>query len=604
MLPNNILLQNRYQILQTINKGGMGTVYLALDQRLGNKVALKEILVNPSNSSGTKEMLAVAFEKEARLLASLRHKSLPKVTDHFLENDGQFLVMELINGQDLAELLVKQNMPFPFTNVLVWAKQLLEVLDYIHTQPSPIIHRDIKPSNIKLTEQGEVILLDFGLAKGKTQQFHSTALEKSVFGYTLNYAPLEQIQGSGTDPRSDLYSLGATLYHLMTNYVPTDVLTRTESLIAQKEDPLIPANNLNSQIPREIALILTKAMAVNREQRYTNAKEMRQALESNNLLKQLNASGLVTLESSNNSLNSNAVTLPETKIDIKSQPNENSYIPQTKIATDLIKLPINSELEGASEAKVRTNSRLFGQKLILVIGVTTLAILIVFFGWIKFNNTGANSSETVNNSNTSKDRNLPNKQANSVNNLASRQTSEEALSSNEDKKIIRYWLEIMKETTLRSPEMDKFQPMFGENFRLHFTSYQPGYLYIIGSGKGNKLTTFLTTKPIPASGVKTNFIKDGLDFTFPNGKQWLTVGKTKEENKFIVIFSPTVLTNPNFINAQAGSQLTSEDNQLLNTLISGLIPSKSTIINGMSEVTISFSKSQLPEKPVVFYINL
>jgi eukaryotic-like serine/threonine-protein kinase len=141
-----------------------------------------------------------AFQHEALLLARLRHIALPVVTDYFIEGDAQFLVMQFIPGSDLATQLAKRNSPFPVGDVLAWADQLLQALEYLHSQEPPVIHRDIKPQNLKQTAGGEIVLLDFGLAKGAAAQ--SQLAGSSVFGFTPLYAPLEQIRGSGTSPLS------------------------------------------------------------------------------------------------------------------------------------------------------------------------------------------------------------------------------------------------------------------------------------------------------------------------------------------------------------------------------------------------------------------
>ena len=271
MLAPNTLLQNRYLIIRSIGHGGMGAVYLARDQRLGHTVALKETFF-------TEERMRKAFEREARLLAHLRHPALPKVTDHFDEDGGQFIVMEFITGEDLEMLLAQRGEPFPVEQVLAWADELLKALSYLHSQDPPILHRDIKPANLKLTPQGEIILLDFGLAKGTAGQTSSVMTSRSVFGFTPNFAPLEQIQGTGTGPRSDLYSLAATIYYLMTETIPPDALTRITEVANGQPDPLRPAHEVNPQIPREIAEVLMKTMAHNRDHRPASATEMRARL--------------------------------------------------------------------------------------------------------------------------------------------------------------------------------------------------------------------------------------------------------------------------------------------------------------------------------------
>lgn len=216
-----------------------------------------------------------ALEREARLLNSLKHSALPRVSDHFLESDGQFLVMEFVTGDDLISTLESRGEPFSYETVLDWADQLLDALDYLHGQEHPVIHRDIKPQNLKLTPKGQIILLDFGLAKGNpTDAAHHTAA-KSIFGYSRNYASLEQIQGTGTDPRSDLYSLAATLYHLMTGIAPEDALTRAMAVLSQQADPLLPANEVRREIPAGVAAILKRAMDLNAALRPGSAAEMR-----------------------------------------------------------------------------------------------------------------------------------------------------------------------------------------------------------------------------------------------------------------------------------------------------------------------------------------
>src|SRR5215213_6596113 len=271
MLTPETVLQGRYRIVRQLGQGGMGAVYEAIDQRLDTTVALKETLF-------ADERLRKQFEREARLLARLHHPALPRVSDHFSEADGQFLVMQFIPGDDLSEMMASKRGPFPANQVLTWADQLLDALDYLHTQEPQIVHRDIKPQNLKLTSRGQIILLDFGLAKGQAGEISRVTTAASIFGYTPNYAPLEQIQGLGTDPRSDLYSLAATLYHLMTGVKPPDALTRAAALVNGQADPLLKASEANAAISPDVDDVLAKAMAQNREQRYATAVDMRRAL--------------------------------------------------------------------------------------------------------------------------------------------------------------------------------------------------------------------------------------------------------------------------------------------------------------------------------------
>jgi serine/threonine protein kinase len=271
MLTSETILQGRYRIIRQLGQGGMGAVYEAVDARLDTAVALKETLF-------ADERLRKQFEREARLLARMHHPALPRVSDHFSEQEGQFLVMQFIAGEDLGEMMKARHGGFPVGQVLTWGDQLLDALDYLHTQEPQIVHRDIKPQNLKLTSRNQIILLDFGLAKGQTAGV-SVITTASIFGYTPNYAPLEQIQGLGTDARSDIYSLSATLYHLMTGVKPPDALTRAAALVNGEKDPLLPANELNPAISPHIAAVLARGMSQNREQRYSTAAAMRAALK-------------------------------------------------------------------------------------------------------------------------------------------------------------------------------------------------------------------------------------------------------------------------------------------------------------------------------------
>ncbi|HEX8292597.1 MAG TPA: serine/threonine-protein kinase, partial [Pyrinomonadaceae bacterium] len=264
-------MQDRYAVERQIGAGGMGAVYVATDRRFGSTVALKETFFDDP-------ALRKAFEREARLLNRLRHPALPRVSDHFEEADGQFLVMEYIAGSDLAQMLKERGgAGFPAGRVLAWADQLLDALDYLHTQEPPVVHRDIKPQNLKPAARDQIVLLDFGLAKGTPLQTRATNTA-SLFGYSFNYAPIEQMQGAGTDPRSDLYSLGATLYHLLTGATPPDALTRATAVLNGDPDPLRPAGEAAAHVPAEVSDVLARSMALSAARRFGSAEEMRAAL--------------------------------------------------------------------------------------------------------------------------------------------------------------------------------------------------------------------------------------------------------------------------------------------------------------------------------------
>lgn len=272
-LAQNSLIQNRYLIVQLIGKGGMGEVYLAVDQRLGSAIALKRTYFAGDDALGS------AFEREARVLARLRHPVLPKVSDHFGDGEEQYLVMEHISGDDLSKRIEATQKPFPLSWVMFWADQLLDALSYLHSHEPPIIHRDIKPQNLKLTDENHIVLLDFGLSKSSDGQVdEATGSTGSVVGYTPHYAPMEQIRGIGTSARSDLYSLSATLYQLMTNTVPADALSRADSMLSGLPDPITPPADINQEVPVAVSDVILKGMEISQEKRFGTAREMQKAL--------------------------------------------------------------------------------------------------------------------------------------------------------------------------------------------------------------------------------------------------------------------------------------------------------------------------------------
>jgi serine/threonine protein kinase len=248
----------------------MGAVYEAVDRRLNVTVALKE-------SFSTDRRLRRQFAREARMLAKLNHPALPRVTDYFTESNRAFLVMQFIPGPDLADVISQRRGPFPRKEVIAWADHVLDALVYLHAPDRQIVHRDIKPHNLKVTSAGQIALLDFGLAKSETTE-SSLNSRRSIFGFTRRYSPPEQIQDLGTTPRSDIYALGATLYHLFTGVKPPDAMTRANALAQGKPDPLLPAHKVYSEVGPDIATVLHKALALNPDDRCDTAEEFREAL--------------------------------------------------------------------------------------------------------------------------------------------------------------------------------------------------------------------------------------------------------------------------------------------------------------------------------------
>jgi len=231
MFSPGAVLRNRYRIQAPIGRGGMGSVYLAEDMRLeGRRCAVKAVHFDAALQPELVAEMQRQFSREASVLARLDHPNLPKVSDYFSEGGWDFLVMDFVSGQNLKEIMDEARRAGRFLSefeVLGWARQLCDALEYMHSQPHPVLHRDIKPSNIKLAPSGLIKLVDFGLVKLLSDDGTQTVTILQGRG-TAAYTPLKQYgeDDSHTDARSDLYAFGATLYHLLTNTIPAEAKQR------------------------------------------------------------------------------------------------------------------------------------------------------------------------------------------------------------------------------------------------------------------------------------------------------------------------------------------------------------------------------------------
>ncbi|MGH2625686.1 MAG: serine/threonine protein kinase, partial [Anaerolineales bacterium] len=255
------ILHDRYRIDGQLGKGGMGTVFIGFDQTLQIRVAVKENL-NPNPESERQ------FRREAELLASLRHPHLPRVTDHFILEGRQYLVMDFIEGVDLHTRSVHEAPTVD--EVLAWAYDAADALAFLHSRQPPIIHRDIKPANLKLQPDGRVMLVDFGIAKVFDQAQTTTGAR----GLTPGYSPPEQYGGSRTDQRSDQYSLAATIYSLLTMQPPADSIERMLN-----KQHLVPAQRLNPGVPKHVEAALARALELDQEDRFPDIQSFKAALQ-------------------------------------------------------------------------------------------------------------------------------------------------------------------------------------------------------------------------------------------------------------------------------------------------------------------------------------
>jgi serine/threonine protein kinase len=263
-LEKNTLLHNRYRIVEILGQGGMGSVYRAVDENLGVVIALKENLF-------TTEEYSRQFRLEATILANLRHPNLPRVSDHIvLDNQGQYLVMDFIEGEDLRNRMERVGVLAEDDAIQIGAA-ICDALTYLHTRKPPILHRDIKPGNVKITPDGHIYLVDFGLAK--LYQNASQATTTGARAMTPGYSPPEQYGTARTDPRTDIYSLGATLYASLSGVIPEDGLAR-----AMDNAQLTPLRKRNSKVSRRLSAAIEKAMAVDPSDRFQTADEFKKAL--------------------------------------------------------------------------------------------------------------------------------------------------------------------------------------------------------------------------------------------------------------------------------------------------------------------------------------
>ena len=257
------LVNKRYRIVEVLGQGGMAAVYRAIDENLGVEVALKENLF-------TTEEYARQFRLEATILASLRQPNLPRVSDHFvIEQQGQYLVMDYIEGEDLRQRMDRLGQ-LPEQEVIVVGVAICDALLYMHSRKPMVLHRDIKPGNVRITPTGHIFLVDFGLAK-IVQGRETTSTGARAM--TPGYSPPEQYGTARTDYRSDIYSLGATLYSALTNQLPEDALAR-----AMGQAKLTPVNKHNPKVSQDLAQVIEKCLAVRPDERYQSAEALRQDL--------------------------------------------------------------------------------------------------------------------------------------------------------------------------------------------------------------------------------------------------------------------------------------------------------------------------------------
>src|SRR5438876_1429108 len=290
-LPIGEILDRKFKIVQVIGEGGMGTVYkVELLDRPGNYCAVKELLINPTTSAEERKTAIERFNKEIDLLFGLKHPRIPSFMLSFQERGNYYFVMEFVPGKSLDKMLEEHKGPLNEESVIKWMMQVCEALAYIHSRNPPIILRDLKPGNVMITPAGDVQLIDFGIAR----RFDPNKRTNTENLGTISYASPEHLgsitdrgqrrsaQNPGklvqTDARSDIYSLGATMYHLLTNYEPDPIQTPATGSILAK-NPRLRTVRVNNTVICPIEQVIIKAMQQNPAQRFQSAEAMRTALQ-------------------------------------------------------------------------------------------------------------------------------------------------------------------------------------------------------------------------------------------------------------------------------------------------------------------------------------
>ncbi len=268
-LEPGTLLLDRYMIVNRVGGGGMGSVYQARDKRLADRLCAVKEMIELFADESQRTKAVEDFKREAEVLAQLEHPSIPTIYDYFIEGGRYYLVMKWIGGGDLAEQIRVRGGVVDEASITKWAIQIADVLHFIHSQRPPIIYRDLKPANLMLDDKtGRVMLVDFGIAR------IVRPTEKGVTAIgTMGYAPPELFAGK-VEPRSDIYSLGATMFHMMTGSDPQD----NPLLIFDFSKNPRPAQ-INPALTPEMEAILMRMVAHKPEDRQGSALELMRALE-------------------------------------------------------------------------------------------------------------------------------------------------------------------------------------------------------------------------------------------------------------------------------------------------------------------------------------
>lgn len=347
-LEKDYLLLERYKIHDILGQGGMGAVYRAIDENLGVEVAVKENLF-------TSDEYIRQFRREATILASLKHANLPRVFDHFeIENKGQYLVMDYIEGEDIRQRMDRVGV-LPEEEVVLVGASICDALQYLHTRQPPIYHRDIKPGNIKINPEGVVYLVDFGLAKVASGGEATTTGARAM---TPGYSSPEQYGTARTDSRSDVYSLGATMYAILSASIPEDGLAR-----AMEQSDLTDLRKHNPKVSRRLATIIERALSIHPDDRYQSAEELKSNLLSSRTISRKMIVGGNT-----------ELTIPPPPTDVI------EAVAEGKIQSSQLLSQTQVDMSGESLKRIKRRKRQRVLRTLGIILVVTIAGFAIWFG--------------------------------------------------------------------------------------------------------------------------------------------------------------------------------------------------------------------------------
>ncbi len=628
-------LDGQYQIEAMLGKGGMGAVYRARHILLGDRVAIK---VLPPEMRGNTEWLR-RFQREGQAARRFRHPNAVTVYDLRTSSDGTiYLVMEYVEGNTLDVELKKRGKFAPAEAVTVLAP-VMSVLNAAHAMG--VVHRDLKPENImigKPSTGGEPVvkLLDLGIAKLRevagSEPTGSTNL--TVAGQMLGtpyymspeqWGDLPDDGNAEIDGRADIYSLGVVIYELIAGKRPFTGFSLPELRKQHISLTPPPLHELDASVPQAFSNAVARAIAKDRSNRQSTAGELEKEL-----LEALAAAGIAPSESVANfasaptgEVSRGSVTSPQqTAATLVTDIGEPGRQPAPTIASQAATMPTvisqpaaakppasasaaaiaagatSAAMSAAAAAPVIATARPAKSKgPALAFAAVALVVLLLIAGvggyFVMHSMMGKPDTEVANTNSSS------NSNTAGGTDLAGAH------------EVGRYWLQTSSSDNLNSIRADEsIQMSSDQGYRFHFSPSESGYLYIIGTGEGGVPTTFLTAKPAPANGVRTNEVKSGEDFVFPGGKgdKWINFDTAAGTEELTVIFSGTPLTTPAFLEEAALRELSETEQAELNKAIAGF-KSNFAGVEVMKNARAPFVSVKVPQSaaegaPVVFKIKI